>query len=285
MTLAPVRLLETTGVQIVMIWQTVFKVNENKELPMTIPLVRQKLPTIVGRALALLRGSRDGYAMYFNTPIKFIEGEWFVNERLVEMLFVHNQIAVDGEGRRALEFGCTKSHLALELCSLGYQVVGVDLREYPFNHPNLRFTRCNLLEFEDDAGFDLITTISVLEHIGLGAYGEGSDSADLARVLGKLAELLKSDGTLIVTVPVGTPNVDSFLRSFGVGEFEQLLAAAGLSVATSRLFVRQDFKYWYRLGPDQVPTVPNDPDNRGHTGVNGVGCFVIHKTGTAGDIL
>jgi 2-polyprenyl-3-methyl-5-hydroxy-6-metoxy-1,4-benzoquinol methylase len=256
--------------------------HEQEMLTQMVDAVRQRLVRIVARIPVSNWRNRDGYGASFNTPIKFIEGEWSANERLVETLFVHNQIALDGEGQRALEFGCTKSHLALELCSLGYQVVGVDLREYPFCHPNLRFLRCNLLDFEDDKGFDLITSISVLEHIGLGVYGEGPDSVSLGRTLSKLAGLLNPNGTLIVTVPVGKPSTDSFLRSFGRGEFEHLLAESGLSILRSSFFIREDFKHWRLLGLGEEPQAENDPNHRGRTGVNGVGCFVTKLRLTEG---
>ncbi len=112
------------------------------------------------------------YADHVNAPIKWHRGHWFVNERLVELAYVHKFVSVDGQGKRALDFGCTRSDLALQLAAFGYDVVALDLRDYEFTHPMVTFHKQNLLDYEDALGFDYITAVSVIEHIGLGAYQE-----------------------------------------------------------------------------------------------------------------
>ena len=64
------------------------------------------------------------YSSYFNTPVKFHGGEWYVNERIVELAFVHHHLHLDGTDKRLLDLGCTRSDLAMQLAALGYQVVG-----------------------------------------------------------------------------------------------------------------------------------------------------------------
>jgi 2-polyprenyl-3-methyl-5-hydroxy-6-metoxy-1,4-benzoquinol methylase len=54
---------------------------------------------------------------------------------------------LEGEGKRILDFGCTRSELVLQFASFGYEVWGIDLRDYFFTHPNLTTLRENFLIF------------------------------------------------------------------------------------------------------------------------------------------
>lgn len=112
------------------------------------------------------------FLTYFNSPIKYVRGEWYVTEKIVEQACVLNDIALSGKGKRILDFGCTRNYLSLQCSSLGYEVVGVDLRKYNHTHPNFHSYQKDILEYNDVTGFDYIITISVLEHVGLGFYGK-----------------------------------------------------------------------------------------------------------------
>lgn len=215
------------------------------------------------------------YSKLFNTPVKFSNNQWFVNERIIEEVFVHNQISLDPDGHRLLEFGCTRSNLALQLASVGYKVVGVDLRKYPFAHPNFTFHQQNITAFDDEEGFDIITSISTIEHVGLGAYGEDRDTEELDATAQKLTDLLKPGGRLIATVPFGQQYEDEFLRSLNYVDVMQLFG--NLDLEEQRFYGRQDYKYWQPIDLRQARSISNAPEHRGPTGVNCVGCFVWSK--------
>lgn len=228
-----------------------------------------------------LRGRpiHEPYDRYLNPPIRFRNGDWFANERLVELPFVFSQIDLDGSGRRALEFGCTRSTLALQLASLGYEVVGVDLRPYDLLHPNLSFFHGNVLDLDlaGENAFDLVTAVSVIEHVGLGAYGEDASQAQRARVITNLVDILRPGGKLIVTMPVGRPSVDDFERSFHPDEVLELFGNIGLELIAERYFCREKWKFWRNCTAEEVASVSNEREARGPTGVNGVGCFVWQR--------
>jgi SAM-dependent methyltransferase len=222
------------------------------------------------------------YSNYFNTPVKFLKQGWFINERIVELAFVHKQIELDGKGKRILEFGCTRSNLALQLASLGYDVVGVDLREYTFTHPRLKFYKGDLMDFEDNEGFDYITAISSVEHIGLGAYGEEQRESTLYEITSKLSHLLKQGGKIIITVPFGRRYQDRFLRSFSHEEILSLFRSDNLKLITERFYRRTDFKFYEPANVEEAKEVYNSKGYRGPTGVNCVGCFVWEKVSGKG---
>jgi 2-polyprenyl-3-methyl-5-hydroxy-6-metoxy-1,4-benzoquinol methylase len=213
----------------------------------------------------------------FNLPIKLSGGKWYTNERLVEMPFVYQALFSDATAKRALEFGCTRSWLAVQLAALGYEVTAVDLRPYQLAHPGLTFRQMNILDLEAPSGFDVITAVSVIEHIGTGAYGETAHDGDLLRVVERLIELLRPSGRLIITVPIGMSYQDEFLRSFTVEEVLKTFRDGRLNMVTERYYRRRDRMIWQEVNPEAMISIDNSRDVRGPTGVNGVGCFVWER--------
>src|SRR4030042_5037324 len=55
----------------------------------------------------------------------------FTNERIVEIPFVYQNLNLPKKAK-VLDFGCCESKVSIELSSLGYNVTGVDLNDYPF---------------------------------------------------------------------------------------------------------------------------------------------------------
>lgn len=210
-------------------------------------------------------------------PIKFVKNEWYVNERIVEIPFILNQIELDGKGKRVLEFGCARSSLGIQLASLGYEVTAIDLEEYRFRHPNLKFHKINIFDFKDDNGFDYITAVSTIEHIGLGTYGDKPSFDDIFRISKKLSELLKPGGTIIITVPFGKKFVNNFYRSFTHDEIKSLFKEENLKLAEEQFYRRKHYKYWQKCNLSEALSISNTPEDRGPTGMNCVGCFMWKK--------
>lgn len=212
----------------------------------------------------------------FNIPIKIKRGEWGTNERIVENPFVFNNIDLDGRGKTALDFGCSNSFVPLELASLGYKVVGVDFRNYPFDHPNFKFKRRNILDLDNGAKFDLIVSVSVIEHIGLGVYHKSNKNTSLIKVIDKLYKLLKKDGTLIITTSIGKSSTDKLLHCFTYEEFNRLFVK--FEKIKEKFYLRKKYKYWMPCSVEQVTKVNSHISNRGRvTGSNSVGCFIFKK--------
>lgn len=216
---------------------------------------------------------QPSYSDLINVPIRLDFRDWAANERLVEIGFVHHHIGLTGDEKRILEFGCARSNLALRFAALGYRVVGIDLRDYPFDHPHLEVFVGDLLDYHDDRQFDYITAISTLEHVGLGAYGEPKDSGALERVCRKLKALLEPAGKLIVTVPCGMEYQDHFLRSFHPEAARTLFSSQGLELLDERYYKRVSFKYWKPCSLTEAAEISNARVHSGITGVNCVGCF------------
>jgi SAM-dependent methyltransferase len=142
------------------------------------------------------------------------------NERLVEKPFVFRHLPNRG---KVVDVGCTSSQLALELACLGYEVTGIDLRVYPFTHRNLTFEQCDVLHSQiPSASQDVAILISVLEHMGLGSYGDARGVDDRA-FLASVARLVRADGTVLVTVPFGKASECSWYRVYDASRLLRLI--------------------------------------------------------------
>jgi SAM-dependent methyltransferase len=216
---------------------------------------------------------------YFNVPFNFYNAQvYFVNERIIEVPFVFTELAVHKKNLKILDFGCSESWLAISLASMGHHVYGIDLRDYPWQHKNLVFKKQNILAL-NQKDFDIIIAVSSLEHVGLGAYGEGHDENALKQVINKIYKLLKKGGKFILTVPVGKPFTDRFMRSFTPDEIESLLVSTGFSLEKSRYFQRINNKQWLPCSREEILEISNRKDDRmkSRHGSNGIGCLVFRK--------
>jgi len=212
---------------------------------------------------------------YFNIPLKFTKtGDWHSNERMVEYPFVYNNIEFDGKGKKVLEFGCSKSYLALELASLGYEVIGIDLREYPFKYPNFVFKQTNILNVTEK-DFDYIISVSVIEHIGCNVYCTENKNTERTKVIDKIYDLLKVGGKLIVTVPVGIQSTDKMLHCFSYDEVRETFKKFKLE--KEFFYLKRRYKYWKPCTIEEISNVSNHQKHRKFTGGNSVGCFVFKK--------
>jgi hypothetical protein len=91
-----------------------------------------------------------------------------------------------------------------------------------------RVVNADVVEFTTDRRFDLILTISTLEHVGFD-YSEVGEPEKVMLAIDHLRELLSAHGRMLVTLPVGyNPHLDELLRD-GTLRFDRLLAAERVS--------------------------------------------------------
>jgi hypothetical protein len=110
---------------------------------------------------------------------------------------------------RVLDVGFVDSVTAGLAAVRGLDVTGVDLRANPFGIEGLRLIQGSVLDVDfEEQEFDCIVLCSTLEHIGLGGrYGEVELPAGDRQTVTRLGRLLVTQGTIIVTVPVGRSGV------------------------------------------------------------------------------
>lgn len=98
--------------------------------------------------------------------------------------------------------GSSGSLFAWKIVKQGHQVYSIDTRKYHEKHKNLIAYQgdikiMNLMKIF----FDIITCISMIENIGLSAYGDSSYDNDDKSVMQKFKKILKKQGKLIISIP------------------------------------------------------------------------------------
>jgi SAM-dependent methyltransferase len=127
-----------------------------------------------------------------------------VTERILEHIFIHTHLP--HPPARLLDLGCGESTSAIEMASLGFQVVGVDSRNLPLSHPNFTMLQTNRAELPfDDESFDGAVALSMREP-----------------AVGEVFRVLKHGGRFLVTTPFGRRAVAPH-RIYDRAELDRLL--------------------------------------------------------------
>jgi SAM-dependent methyltransferase len=186
------------------------------------PIVRLNLPLYMPSWLhSALRGVKHAITNETGLAIT-LEGD-----RDIEWTYIASRLPA-GPGA-ALDFGCGFANLSLLLAQRGFQVTGVDLLEYPryWEHPLFKFVQGDFLGLEFTSNsFDVIVNCSAVEHVGLsGRYdvAQTETGGDL-KAMERMAEVLKTSGVMLLTIPCGRDAVFSPLhRVYGAQRLPQLL--------------------------------------------------------------
>jgi len=101
----------------------------------------------------------------------------------------------------------------------------------------------NELEF-GERSFDQVINCSTIEHVGLaGRYGSRAEAYGDLRAMAKLARLLRRDGEMILTLPVGLDDVFApHHRVYGADRLPRLLEP--FVVGEERWWAKPDGRRW-----------------------------------------
>ena len=189
-------------------------------------------------------------------------GAWeiVVSEQTIEVPLVMAHLGPDV--RSVLDFGGFESTLPLSLAGLGCDVTVLDQRPYPFVHPRLRTITADLLADQPpiQERFDVVISISTIEHVGLHHYGDRADPHGDARAILRLSEMVRPGGRLLVTVPAGRPVVQ---RGYRVYDAERLRAV--FPPGFTALWFRKPsrFAHWQPADAESAgEVVYGSPDHR-----------------------
>lgn len=83
-----------------------------------------------------------------------------------------------------------------------------DVRETPYEIPNVKFTKFDIMRDLDSNLIDYCDSISslhVIEHLGLGRYGDTVSFEGYLKGLDNIYKILKRGGTFYFSVPMGSP--------------------------------------------------------------------------------
>jgi SAM-dependent methyltransferase len=125
----------------------------------------------------------------------FFQDIWAATKIYQKSVRVHTDIGSRIDGFIA--------HL-LPFCRVQY----VDLRKMDNRVDNLEFLQGSILQlpFEDNS-IDSLSCLHVIEHIGLGRYGDDIDPAGHEKAARELVRVLKPGGTMYIGTPVGRERI------------------------------------------------------------------------------
>jgi SAM-dependent methyltransferase len=131
-----------------------------------------------------------------------------LGDRDIEYAFV---AAFLPQGGNVLDFGSGTTPLSLISFLKGAKVTAVDLlpSRYKFQ-TKIKFLQGDILKISlNDNQFDTIINCSSIEHVGLaGRYGVSADDEDGdLKAMSRLYKLLKKNGKMLLTIPVGKDQV------------------------------------------------------------------------------
>ncbi len=132
-----------------------------------------------------------------------------IGNRLVEIPFA--LLNISEKDKKILDVGCAESKLSLQLASMGKNVWGIDIRDYPYSSvsQNFNFVKGDITKTDfSNNFFDCITSISTIEHIGLNAYGGKNILDGDKRAVKEIHRVLKPSGKFILTIPFGKKKIN-----------------------------------------------------------------------------
>ena len=86
----------------------------------------------------------------------------------------------------------------------------LDIRQLDSDVPNVSFEQLDLMEFDPrfESYADSVSCLHVIEHFGLGRYGDSIDPHGHLRGLKNIARIVKPGGTLYLAFPAGKEKVE-----------------------------------------------------------------------------
>jgi SAM-dependent methyltransferase len=181
-------------------------------------------------------------------------------DRAIEWSYVTMQLS--SKPSSILDVGCVGSALAGIASRLGHQVTAVDLREIEFEMPRVTFHRGDIIEMDfGGERFDTIINCSVIEHVGLGKrYGGASRANGDLLLMEKLKKLLKPDGHMILTIPIGLDAIIfPFHRIYGIKRLSKLLAE--YRILHEEFWAKGSNKIWNRCDKKYALSIKGSSDH------------------------
>ena len=127
----------------------------------------------------------------------------------------------------------------------------VDIRPLPVHLDNLVCRKGSIVELPyPDASVESASSMHVIEHIGLGRYGDPIDPDGSRKACRELARILAAKGSLYVSIPIGSPRVKfNGLRVFSVDEI--LGYFQGLTLKEMAM-VDNFGKFHWKVDPEKI---------------------------------
>ncbi len=126
-------------------------------------------------------------------PVYFLQGTWCAKKIFEEKPSEHYDI-----GSQVLMVGIISQFVPTTM---------IDIRPLGISITGLSFTKGDITKLPfDDASISSLSSICVIEHIGLGRYGDPLDQFGTEKAVKELVRVLARGGSLYISVPVDVEN-------------------------------------------------------------------------------
>ncbi len=147
-----------------------------------------------------LRFSNAWPCLFERTEKTRIDAHYFY-----QALWATRRIAADGPGGH-IDIG--SDYRWVGMLTTHVPVTFVDLRPLDASAPGLQSRSGDILQLPfDDRSVTSLSCLHVVEHVGLGRYGDTLDPAGTEKACRELARVLAPGGRLYLSLPVGRPKV------------------------------------------------------------------------------
>src|SRR3990167_9083215 len=173
--------------------------------------------------------------------------------------------------RNALDIGAAGSKYLAALSQTVHQVIAIDTRKFSLPYGVQGFVRDAAHLPDNWSGvFDFVSCISVLDHVGLEAYGNNFDEGELPRMISEIGRVTHAGGKLIATAPVGksqlTTHPNGGQRVFDPFEFMKLCDGA---------FEIREIEYWKLVNDDYLSVSLPEVINAIYLGSRAAACMGV----------
>jgi SAM-dependent methyltransferase len=220
------------------------------------PIPRPK-PSI-GLLRSIKRLAQRTAGLFFN--LDAVENA-LLDGRLIEYPFVLKKLAGLPKGK-VLDIGCANSsnYLLTSLAALGWEVYGIDIRDFKLEYPNFHFVKGDIRSTTFPNGFfDCVYAVSTLDHLGLaGRYSVRVNDADAdIKAITEIGRILRPGGIFLVTVPYGEGKIIKPMeRIYDRARLEQLFSGWEKS---DEAYYRQDSGGRWQPVPEEVAARTKSP--------------------------
>lgn len=129
------------------------------------------------------------------------------NEYLIQDLWALEKI-LSSKVKHHIDVGSRLDGFVCQL-AVSVKITYVDIRKPGFFHPNFNFVDGSILNLPfADKSISSLSSLHVVEHIGLGRYFDDLDPMGTIKALKELKRVVAIDGDLYLGVPVGRERVE-----------------------------------------------------------------------------
>lgn len=182
-------------------------------------------------------------------------------QKLNEWRFILKNLVKDKNKKtKILDSGCCASLFIYELSRYG-EAYGIDSRPYSERLPKtIRFVVCDITKLPfPDSYFDYIILISVIEHIGYGAYGDPIYPNSDFKTMVEVKRVLRNQGEIFITTNISNEDskaTDNIERIYDEKRLNALIE--GFSIVAEEYYIFQN-KWVVATKKDAFAQLPQRP--------------------------